>query len=171
MRAPIKIGSHLRFSFTSAYRFGKPRCESLVLRAICKRGFTFAPNRSLPAEFLMLINVSGTLPPMSWEVLITGLTLDEVAAEAIDLMRKAGCELIYPAQSRAAPTRNTPAVELARRGTLCCERWTNSMWRCWRLRKLPSRKVFAPGRRLRRDRRASCYRTGHRDCLHARSSQ
>jgi len=33
---------------------------------------------------------------MSWKVLITARTLDEVGAGAVELMRKAGCELIIP---------------------------------------------------------------------------
>jgi phosphoglycerate dehydrogenase-like enzyme len=33
---------------------------------------------------------------MSWKVLITARTLDEVGAKAVELMRKAGCELIIP---------------------------------------------------------------------------
>src|ERR1044072_6468225 len=33
---------------------------------------------------------------MSWKVLITARTLNEVGAGAVELMRKAGCELIIP---------------------------------------------------------------------------
>jgi lactate dehydrogenase-like 2-hydroxyacid dehydrogenase len=35
---------------------------------------------------------------MSWKVLITARTLDEVGAKAVELMRKASCELIIPSK-------------------------------------------------------------------------
>jgi phosphoglycerate dehydrogenase-like enzyme len=47
-------------------------------------------------EFLIEGNPSTTLARMSWKVLITARTLDEVGAQAVELMRKAGCELIIP---------------------------------------------------------------------------
>src|ERR1044071_868050 len=41
-------------------------------------------------------SVAATLRLMSWKVLITARTLNEVGAGAVELMRKAGCELIIP---------------------------------------------------------------------------
>src|SRR5437762_2632398 len=34
--------------------------------------------------------------PMAWKVLITARTLNEVGAGALDLLRKAGCEVVIP---------------------------------------------------------------------------
>ncbi len=40
---------------------------------------------------------------MSWKILITARTLNEVGASALDLLRRAGCEIVYPPKPGPLP--------------------------------------------------------------------